>query len=92
MSPEPSIWTPATITAIGGVVVLILGALTTMIVTLAGLRKKADETALKVDGHLSAMTTELTVARTKIEGLEKIVTSNAADKKVADDLAARGGR
>lgn len=75
MPNDPSVWSPAMVSAIIGGLVLLLGAVTSMIVTLSGLRKKADETALKVDGHMSAMAKERAVLQAENDGLKKLVAS-----------------
>jgi hypothetical protein len=51
--------------------------------------QKADEIHTLVNKNYSDITAKLEVANTKIDGLEGTVRTNAADKKVADDLAAR---
>ncbi len=99
----PSIWTPALVTAIAGGVAAIIAALTGMLISLQGLRQDAQDSAKQqqiiiqkadqihelANSNLGKVSTKLDVANAKIEGLEKIVRTNAADKKVADDLAAR---
>jgi 5-bromo-4-chloroindolyl phosphate hydrolysis protein len=94
MATSPDFWTPAMVAVVGSVFVALLGALTSMIMTLAGLRKKAEETGDKTDklvektaeihaltnSGLSAIKQELAVAQEKIIGLEKAASTKTASK------------
>jgi hypothetical protein len=88
MTPE-SPWSPAAITGLIAALVTLTGAVTAMLIALQGLRRKADETAVKVDGHLAATTGERLALQAEIKGLKQLVESQATSKKVADALATR---
>lgn len=103
-TPQPqSPWTPALVTSIGGAIAVVIAALAAMFVALKDLRDETKATAHKADiiiektaevhaltnKNFSELSAERAVLNAKVEGLEKVVRANAADKKVADDLAAK---
>lgn len=88
MTSPSRFWTPAMITAVSGAVAALLVALATMAVTL-GIKQDTQHIVISTNSTLSDFKKQLEVAQAKIDGLEKLVNAKDADKKVADDLAAK---
>ena len=86
MTTERRFWTPAMIAAVGGSVASLILAFATLYVAL-DVKEDTQHIVISTNNTLSVLQQKLEVALARIEGLEKTVALNAANKKIADELA-----